>query len=167
MHTCSSHIAGRGIHSEGRERGPSDSVTPGSSADSNNAIARNWAAQDKAFRTQTNTASEHQRIGRKTLLVHNRSSYRGQTNLVPVIGNTGNHAIANPLRMQNTLRKILRTRISWPETQNVGNGNRISGNTEHIANDSTYAGIGSAEGFNGGGMIMGFHLDGNVIGIIE
>src|SRR4051812_1113013 len=75
-----------------------------------------------ATRRETDRATEHERVPYVAGVEQGCAVDGGDTHLVAVIGDAGDHALVNPLRGQRTWRKDLRRSIERAEAEDIGVG---------------------------------------------
>ncbi len=120
-----------------------------------------------AFGRDADTAAIYERIGNVTFVVPDGPVDGGDTHFVAVVLNAGHHARGNAARMQHTFRQRFNGRVRGAEAQHVRGGNRFGGNADHVTDDAADAGVGAAKGFNGGGVVVGFHFETDLINAVE
>ena len=105
------------------------------------------------------TAGEHERIRGETRVVQDRAGDGRQADLVAVVGDAVDHAVTDSQRVQRAVWHAGQRRVGWAETQDVGDGDRLVGDPEDVADDPADSGVGAAERFDRRRVIVRFGLE--------
>ena len=71
-----------------------------------------------------------------------------QADLVAVVGDAVDHALADAPGVQGAVGDVGERQVGWAEAQDVGAGDRPVGGAEHVADHAADAGVGAAERFD-------------------
>ncbi len=102
-----------------------------------------------------------QRIAHVAVVKENRPVEGRDAHTVAVIGHPGAHPFENPPRMQDTLGQFFIREVRRSKTEDIGIQNRFGPQTgpQRIADNAADTGRSPAVGFDGGGMVVGLHLE--------
>src|SRR2546421_2110381 len=159
--------AGLGIdfatHLTRREGGAVYSITARSSTQHNDAIARLYLPRMTAVGQDTQAATEHQRVAEVSLVIEDRAIDRRYTHLIAVVTHAIDYATGNAPRREDAGWQLVDRRIRWTKAENVGTGDRLRGDAQHVADDATHTCICSTERLYGRGMVMCFNLKSDIL----
>ena len=167
LHGRAGQLGGLRHQLSGGEGGPVDAVAAGSTAQHHHYIACVGPDPVAAVGHQTNRPAVHQRVPEIAGVVDHRPSHGGQAQLVAVVPDAGDDPLGYPGRGQHARWDRIRGGVRRSEAQHVETGDGPGRHPNNIADDPTYPGVGPAEGFQGGGMVVGFDFDGQIPAIIE
>ncbi len=102
---------------------------------------------------------EHQRVGGEGGVVEHRAGDGRQADLVAVVGDAVDHALADAQRVEGAVGDVGERDVGWPEAQDVGDRDRAVGGTEHVADHAADAGVGAAERFDRRRVVVGLGLE--------
>ena len=100
------HRTGGGVHRRRRERRAADAVAAGAAAEHDDAVARVRAGEGRPVVGDADASGEHQRVGGVGGVVQHRPGDGGQTDLVAVVGDAVDHALADPQRVKGAVGNI-------------------------------------------------------------
>ncbi len=69
--------------------------------------------------------------------------------------------------MEDPLGQLLVGQLLGAKAEDIGGGDGPGGDAQDIPHHAAHAGIGAAEGLQCGGVVVGFDLEGQVVGIVE
>ena len=144
-----------------------DAVTPGAPSGDDDQVAHARLGGPPAARRETDRATEHERVRHIPLVEQGRSVDRGDTHLVAVVGDAGHHPRVDPLRRQSPRREGVRRCIERTEAEDIGIGDRLGRDPQHVAHDPAHSGIRAAERLQGAGMIVRLDLERDLMVAIE
>ena len=153
--------AGGGVHRQRRERRAADSVAPGATTEDDDAVARMGAGERRTIVGHTDATGEHQRVGGVGGVVQHGTGDGRQADLVAVVGDTVDHTLADPQRVEGAVGDIGEQGVGWAEAQDVGDRDRAVGSAEHIADHPADSGVGAAERFDRRRVVVGLGLEGD------
>ena len=111
-----------------------------------------------ALGSAADAAAEDQRVGRELVVVEHGAGDRREADLVAVVGDAGDDALADAPRVQRAVGQRLGGEIGGAEAQHVGDGDRSMTGAEHVADDTTDPGVGAPERLDGGRMVVRLRL---------
>ncbi len=154
LHARPGDLAGRGVHRRAGERRPADPVATGCPAEQDDPITRMRAGRRLALGGAADATAEDQRVGGELVVVEHGPGDGRQTDLVAVVGDAGDDALADAPRMQGAFRQRLGGEVGGSEAQHVGDGDRPVAGSEHVADDATDPRVGAAERLDGRRMVV-------------
>ena len=107
----------------------------------------------------TDASGEHQRVGGVRGVVQHGAGDGRQPDLVAVVGDTVDHALADPQRVEGAVGDVGERRVGWSEAQDVGDRDRAVGGAEHIADHAADPGVGAAERLDRRRVVVGLGLE--------
>ncbi len=169
LHARARDLGGCHVHLEARKRRAADAVATGAPADHHDQIARLRCDRIDAFsaRQHAQATAEHERVGGVARMVHDRAVDGRDAHLVAVIGHAVHHAVHHALRVQRTGWQPVKIRVQRPEAQHVRVGDRARTDADHVAHHAADARVRAAERLEGAGVVVGFNLEGQVMGLVE
>ena len=108
LHARAGDLAGGGVHRERRERGAPDAVATGAAAEHHHAVAGERAGVQLPAGRLADASGEHERVRGVTRVVQDRPGHGGQADLVAVVGDAVDHALADAQRVQRSLGHVRR-----------------------------------------------------------
>ena len=114
------------------------------------------------FGRHADAAAEHERVGGEPGVVQHRAGDGGQADLVAVVGDAGDDALADQPRMEDAGRHQLVRQVGGSEAQDVGGGDGVVRGAHDVADDATDAGVRAAERLDRRRVVvrLGLHRDG-------
>ena len=106
LHARAGDLAGGGVHRGRRERGAADAVAPGGASEHDHTVAGERAVVDRSARRRADAAGEHEWVGGVGRVVEDRAGDRGQADLVAVVGDAVDHAVADAPRVQRAVGEV-------------------------------------------------------------
>ena len=161
LHARSGDRAGGGVHRQRRERRAADPVAAGAATEHDDAVARVRAGEGRTIVGDTDAPGEHQRVGGVGGVVQHGAGDGRQTDLVAVVGDAVDHALADPQRVEGAVGDVGERDVGRPEAQDVGDRDRAVGGAEHVADHAADTGVGAAERFDRRRVVVGLGLEGD------
>ena len=106
LHAGPGHLAGRGVHRGAGERRPADAVAPGAPTEHDDAVARERPVGQRPLGGDADAAAEDQRVRREAGVVEHGAGDRRQADLVAVVGDAVDHAVADAPRVQRAVGEL-------------------------------------------------------------
>ena len=103
LHAGAGDLAGGGVHRGAGERGAADAVAPGAPAEHDDPVAGVRAGRQRAVGGDADAAAEHERVGREAGVVEDGAGDRRQADLVAVVGDAVDHAVADAARVERAV----------------------------------------------------------------
>ena len=150
LHAGAGDLAGRGVHRGAGERRPADAVAARAPAEHDDAVARERPVGQRALGGDADAPAEDERVGREAGVVEHGAGDRRQADLVAVVGDAVDHAVADAPRVQRAVGELGDGQVGRSEAQHVGDGDRAVGGAEHVADHAADTGVGAAERLDGG-----------------
>jgi hypothetical protein len=144
-----------------------DAVASGAPPGDDDEVADAGLRWPPAARGETDRATENERVCHVPLIEQRRAVDRGDAHLVSVVGDAGHHSGIDALWWQRSRGEHLWRCLERTEAEDVGVGDRLGRDPEHVAHDATHPGIGAAERLQGTGVIVGFDLEGDLMVAVE
>ena len=148
LHARPGDLARGGVHRGAGERGAADAVAAGATAEHDDAIAGERSGGQRSFGGHADAAAEHQRVGREAGVVEDGAGDGRQADLVAVVGDAVDHAVADAPRVERTVGQVGDWQVGRAEAQHVGHGDGPVRRAEHVADHAPDTGVGAAEGFD-------------------
>ena len=159
LHARTRHRSGGGVHRRRRERRAADAVAAGAATEHDDAVAGMRAGGGGPIVGDADASGEHQRVGGEGGVVEHRPGDRGQTDLVAVVGDAVDHALADPQRVEGAVGDVGERDVGRPEAQHVGDRDRAVGGPEHVADHAADTGVGAAERLDRRRVVVGLGLE--------
>ena len=106
-------------------------------------------------------AAEHERVRRVRRVVEHGAGDGRQADLVAVVGDAVDDALADAPRVQHAVGQLGERQVGRAEAQDVGAGDRAVGGAEHVADHAADAGVGAAERLDRRRVVVGLGLEGD------
>ena len=144
-----------------------DAVAPGAPAGDDDQVADARLRGPPTARREADRAAEDERIRQVPLVEQRRAVDRGDAHVVAVVGDAGHDPRVDPLGWQRSRREGVRRCIERAEAEDVGVGDRLGRDPQHVAHDPAHPGIRAAERLQGAGMIVRLDLERDLVVAIE
>ena len=161
LHAGAGDVAGRGVHRQAGERGPADAVATGAPAEHDDPVTRVRSRRRRAVGGDADAPAEDERVGREAGVVEDRAGDGREADLVAVVGDAVDHAVADPAGVQRAVGQLVDRELGGSEAQHVGHGDRPVAGTHHVADDAADARVGAAERLDGRRVVVGLGLHGD------
>ena len=107
LHAGPGDLAGRGVHRGAGERRPADAVAPGAPAEHDDAVAGERPVGQRAVGGDADAAAEHERVRRVRRVVEHRAGDGRQADLVAVVGDAVDDALADAPGVQRAVGQVV------------------------------------------------------------
>ena len=134
---------------------------PGAPAEHDDAVARERPVGQRPVGGDADAPAEHQRVRREAGVVEHGAGDGRQADLVAVVGDAVDHAVADAPRVQRAVGQLGDRQVGRAEAQHVGDGDRAVGGAEHVADHAADAGVGAAERLDGRRVVVRLGLEGD------
>ena len=153
----------------GAERRAVDPVTAGAAADRHNQVVRVGLFERFIDRDQTDVSAVNQRVSEVALVEEYRAVDGRDPHAVSVVTHAGHDAAHDPFRVKNALRKIFERNFRRSEAENVRVGDRLGAHScpHRVTDDAADPRVGAAVGLQRGRVIVRFHLEADVVLVVE
>ncbi len=144
-----------------------ESIAAGASAEQDDSVARPGISGMTAVGQNTRGTAEDERIGGETGVEEYGPADGGDAHVVAVITDTTHDLPIGTCRVEAAGRHVLLSQVWRSEAEDVGVGDGLGGDGEHVANDAPDARVCAAVGLERGRMIVGLDLEGEIVATVE
>ncbi len=135
--------------------------------EADDAVADLRLGRVRAVREDAEGTAIDQRVADIAGVVEHRAVDGGQPELVSVVTDAGDDAIADAAGMQHSGGQLVVRQIGRAEAQNIGAGDRTGRHADDVADHTTDAGVGAAERFKRRRVVVGLDLERNIVVVVE